>query len=257
MTLATKLHDASKVSNFVPKVDLQRQFGASVRAWRRRLGISQEELAGRAGLHRTYVCDIERGARNVSLKSVEKLAKALDVSVARLFIDRSENDNKTSSPLLSADELVNILLVEHEPADIEQTMQELQSVNISNGVHVVRNGTEALDFLFRSGSYSQRPPGFGPHIVLLALNLPQVSGLDVLRRMKADARTRSLLVVVLASSKSDQDAVLSKRLGADACIVKPVDFRNLIEVAPQLSLQWALLKPAPAVALDLAAPDPA
>ena len=255
--MALVSNNMRQASNFVPKVDLQKQFGVSVRAWRHRLGISQEELAGRAGLHRTYVCDIERGARNVSLKSVEKLAKALEISVARLFVNRSDNDGETTPPLLSADEIVDILLVDHQAADIERTMQELQSVNISNGVHVARNGTEALDFLFRTGSYAERPQGSGPHIVLLALDLPQVSGLDVLRRMKADVRTRSLPVVALASSKSDHDALLSKRLGADACIVKPVDFRNLMEVTPQLSLQWALLKPAPAVAVALGEPNPA
>ena len=221
------------------KTDLKLRFGTSIKLWRGRLGISQEELAGRAGLHRTYVSDIERGARNVSLESVEKLARALKVSAATLF---------TASETGTADELVDILLVEDSPDDVQLTTHALQQAKITNRVHVVRDGAEALNFLFCSGPYARRRPDHRPQVVLLDLELPKVGGLEVLRRMKADPRTRMIPVVVLTGSLQDRDMLVSKQLGADAYIVKPVDFRNLSEVTPQLSLHWALLKPAGASA---------
>jgi CheY-like chemotaxis protein len=223
----------------VTKTDLKLRFGTSIKLWRGRLGISQEELAGRAGLHRTYVSDIERGARNVSLESVEKLARALKVSAATLF---------TASETGTADELVDILLVEDSPDDVQLTTHALQQAKITNRVHVVRDGAEALNFLFCSGPYARRRPDHRPQVVLLDLELPKVGGLEVLRRMKADPRTRMIPVVVLTGSLQDRDMLVSKQLGADAYIVKPVDFRNLSEVTPQLSLHWALLKPAGASA---------
>jgi two-component system response regulator len=109
----------------------------------------------------------------------------------------------------------------------------------------VRDGAAALNFLFGTGEYAHRERSSRPQMVLLDLNLPKVSGLEVLRRIKADPRTRSIPVVVLTASKQDRDITTSKRLGAEACIVKPVDFQNLSEVTPQLSLQWALVKPMP------------
>jgi CheY-like chemotaxis protein/DNA-binding XRE family transcriptional regulator len=232
----------------VAKVDVQKLFGISVRARRGRLGISQEELAERAGLHRTYVCDIERGARNVSLKSIEKLAKALDISLATLFsYPESQGALEQTGTLTVPDGLVDILFVEDEINDADLALAALKHANISNRIHLVRDGAEALDFLFCTGRYSQRRPSDGPHMVLLDLNLPKVSGLEVLRRIKADARTRPIPVVVLTASKFDRDVEASRRLGADAYIVKPVDFQNFSEITPGLSLQWALLKPTPAL----------
>jgi CheY-like chemotaxis protein/DNA-binding XRE family transcriptional regulator len=220
----------------VARSDLKHFFGVAVKIWRSRLGISQEELAGRAGLHRTYVSDIERGARNVSLESIAKLARALEVSVAALF------SPPVSAPV--ADELVDILLVEDNPDDVHLTLAALKEAKITNRIHVVRDGAAALDFLFCTGKYAHRKPDDRPQVVLLDLGLPRVSGLEVLRRMKADARTRSIPVVVLTASRHDRDVLASKQLGTQAYIVKPVDFQNLSEITPQLSLHWALLKPA-------------
>ena len=217
-----------------------------MRAWRSQRGISQEELAGRAGLHRTYVSDIERGARNVSLESIEKLARALDISVASLFSNghapAAEKSWMAASG--SSDGLVDILFVEDNPDDVQLTLHALKAANISNRIHVVRDGAEALDFLFGTGNYARREAPPRPQVILLDLQLPRVDGLQVLRRIKADPRTRSIPVVVLTASQHDRDITASKRLGAEAYIVKPVDFQNLSEVTPQLSLQWALLKPA-------------
>lgn len=222
---------------------MKRPFGVSVRAWRSRLGISQEELAGRAGLHRTYVCDIERGARNVSLENIEKLARALDISLSTLFTHEPPPGGPGAAGA-GGGELVDILLVEDNPNDIELAMEALQF--ITNRVQVIRNGLEAVDFLFRAGAHAGRPPSRRPHLVLLDLGLPGLDGLEVLRRVKSDARTASIPVVVLAASDRDGDIQRSQRLGAAACIAKPVTLGNLSGVTPGLGLQWALLKPAPA-----------
>ncbi|MCI0539306.1 MAG: response regulator [Verrucomicrobiales bacterium] len=230
--------------NFVTNLDVQRRFGTVVRQQRGRLGISQEELAGRAGLHRTYVSDIERGARNVSLASIERLASALEISLSALFA-RSDEAISAEFPAksFSADEIVEILFVEDNPDDVHLTIEALKQAKISNGVLVVRDGLEALNFLFCKGKYAYRQPNDRPQLVLLDLALPKIDGLEVLRRLKADPQTRPIPVVVLTSSRHDRDIAASRRLGADAYIVKPVGFHNLSEVTPQLSFHWALLKP--------------
>ena len=220
----------------------KKPFGASVRAWRHKLGISQEELAGRAGLHRTYVCDVERGARNVSLESIEKLARALEVSVPSLLSYTREWTS--DAPLRGngvAGGLVDILFVEDLDDDVELTLRALKAVNIANTIHVERDGAAALDYLFNTGIYAGQPVNRATQLILLDLGLPKVSGLEVLRRVKADVKMCGIPVVVLTASHRDRDLAESKRLGADAYIVKPVDFRNLSEITPKLSMQWALL----------------
>ncbi len=143
--------------------------------------------------------------------------------------------------------LIDILFVEDNLNDADLALEALKRANISNRIHLVRDGADALDFLFCTGRYEKRSPSDGPHMVLLDLNLPKVQGLEVLRRIKNDPATRSIYVVVLTASKFDRDVEASRLLGADAYIVKPLDFQNLSEVTPGLSLQWALLKPAPAL----------
>ncbi len=240
--IAHGLSDTFKAQKIVQDANSKKPFGASVRAWRHKLGISQEELAGRAGLHRTYVCDVERGARNVSLESIEKLARALEVSVPALLSYSREWSSEPASPgNLAAGGLVNILFIEDLDDDVELTLRALNSANIANTIHVERDGAAALDYLFNTGKYAGQPPNRGTQLILLDLGLPKVNGLEVLRRVKADPKTRQIPVVVLTASLRDRDLAESKRLGADAYIVKPVDFRNLSETTPKLSMQWALL----------------
>lgn len=232
---------------FVSNNDVKAQFGTVVRAWRSRLGISQEELAGRAGLHRTYVSDVERGTRNVSLASIDKLATALEVSVATLFAQvGGMSADGSAAQAVSSDELVDILFVEDRPEDVELTLRALKSANFKNRISVVRDGAEALDFLFGAADPAapQRAAKL-PNLILLDLGLPKVGGLEVLRRIKADSRTSNIAVIVLTASSGDKDAMASRRLGADAYIVKPVGFQNLSEVVPQVRLHWALLKSGP------------
>ncbi len=224
--------------------DVKKPFGSAVRKWRGRLGVSQEELAGRAGLHRTYICDIERGARNVSLESIEKLARALEISTATLF-SYEPSTGQTETRRISGEGLVEILFVEDDPQDAEITLEALKG--ISNGVHLARDGQAALDFLFCQGDFANRQPSHRPQLILLDLRLPKVDGLEVLRRVKSVPETSSIPVVVLTGSDRDRDIQTCKRLGAAGYIAKPVDMGNLTHVTPILHYQWALLKPSPAL----------
>jgi CheY-like chemotaxis protein len=226
----------------VPTLDVKKPFGASVRAWRGRLAISQEELAGRAGLHRTYVCDVERGARNVSLESIEKLARALEISTATLF-SYEPSPGPGGTPRITGEGLVDILYAEDDARDAELAMEALKG--ITNWVQVVRDGQAALDFLFCQGEFARRQRSQRPQLILLDLDLPKVNGLEVLERIKADQHMAATPVVVLTGSDRVRDIQTSKRLGAAAYIVKPLDMINLTQVVPVLKLQWALLKPNP------------
>ena len=224
--------------------DAKWSFATALKACRGRLGISQEELAGRAGLHRTYVSDIERGARNLSLESIDKLAKALEIPVSTFFARLSELPHPAggTSSALATDEVVDILLVEADRDELKLTLRAFNNANFANRIYLVADGVEALDFLFRSGGYAHRWMGDRPKVILLDVKLPKISGLEVLRRIKADAQTRTIPVVMLTESPQDRDLAECRRLGVEAYIIKPVDFLRFTMVTPQLSLQWALLK---------------
>ena len=221
-------------------MDIEKQFGTSVRRWREKQHLSQELLAKRAGLHRTYICDVERGARNISLKNVQKLAEALAVPLLTLFADL--NGRLPTTPM-GDDEQVDILIVEDNKDDVTLTMKAFQKWGISNRMFVVHDGAAALDFLFATGAFAHRRPTDQPHVILLDVNLPRIEGLEVLRRIKADPRTRTIPVIILTGSKDSRDITECKRLGAENYIVKPVDFESFSEVSLRLNLQWALLKP--------------
>jgi CheY-like chemotaxis protein len=212
---------------------LKTLLGNVIRRERAALGISQEELAARAGLHRTYVSDVERGARNPSLESVEKLARALELSLPALF----ENGAHRAS------QVVEILFVEDNPHDVGLTLRAFTKARLTNPIHVVGDGAEALAFLFATGRHADRKNHPLPGVILLDLDLPKKNGLDVLRQIKADKRTRHLPVVILTASNHDRDIAECRRLGAANYIIKPVDFQNFSEVATRFSFSWALIKP--------------
>jgi two-component system, response regulator len=215
--------------------DLKAHLGIAIKTERFQLGISQEELAERAGLHRTYVSDIERGVRNLSIASIEKLAQALRVSVLALF-ERASNGRRSTESL-------EILLVEDNPRDVELTMRAFEKARLTNPIHVAQDGVDALDFLFATGWHAARKDQPLPEVILLDLNLPRKSGLEVLRQIKADPRTQNIPVVILTVSNRDRDISECRRLGAETYIVKPVDFQSFSEVTTQLSLAWSLVKP--------------
>lgn len=138
-----------------------------------------------------------------------------------------------------------ILLIEDNPDDEALTLRALRKNNILNDVAVVRDGQEALDYLFCEGAFAARVPDDAPSVVLLDLNLPKIDGLEVLQRLRADARTYMQPVVILTSSKEEQDIVNGYRLGANSYIRKPVDFTQFMEAVRQLGLYWLMLNEPP------------
>jgi len=134
-----------------------------------------------------------------------------------------------------------ILLVEDNPGDEGLTLRSLKRSNIMNRVVVTRDGPDALDYLFARGAYSGRDATEEPQIVLLDLNLPKVNGLEVLRAIRADEKTRLLPVIILTSSKEDKDLIAGYASGANSCVVKPVDFNQFSEAVRQLGLYWLLI----------------
>ena len=230
----------------MPETPITALFGASIRSLRFRLGLTQEELAERADLHRTYIAGIEGGARNVSLKTVDKLARALEVSIAALLSPSTKAAPQEGAPGWEEanGRFVDILIVEDNRMDLQLALQAFKQAQITNPIHVVYDGAEALDFLFCTGRYAERKMENRIHVVLLDLNLPKISGVEVLRRIKSDERTRKIPVVVLTGSRTDRDIAECRRLGAQTYLVKPVGFDNFSKVTPQLSLRWALLDPA-------------
>jgi len=138
-----------------------------------------------------------------------------------------------------------ILLVEDNPDDVLLTKRAFAKNNIANDMVVAGDGDEALDYLFGMGSYAGAERQPLPHIVLLDLNLPKISGLDVLRRMRADERTRRIPVVVLTTSTEETDLIRSYDLGANSYVRKPVDFGEFVTAANQLGVYWLVLNVAP------------
>jgi CheY-like chemotaxis protein/DNA-binding XRE family transcriptional regulator len=224
-------------------VDMRKLFGAEVKRRRNGLGLSQEQLAEQADLHRTYVSDVESGKRNPSLASIDRLARALGASLGSVFAGLEQEaraNGRADDPAI--DQQVDILLVEDTPVDVDLTLAAFGRAKLANPVQVANDGAQALDFLFCRGQFAKRRPENRPQIVLLDLNLPGVHGLEVLKQIRAHPRTRSIHVVVLTISRRDDHIEEALRLGAAAYIVKPVDFRNLSEVTQKLSFRWALLE---------------
>lgn len=141
--------------------------------------------------------------------------------------------------------IVEILLVEDNPNDIKLTLHAFKRHHLSNYIHVARDGAEALEFLFCTGAYADRSPEIIPQVILLDLKLPKVDGLEVLRRIKEDQRTRKIPVIVMTSSREDRDIEKCAEWGVNSYIVKPVDFEQLIEATRQLGMYWLLLTQPP------------
>ena len=140
---------------------------------------------------------------------------------------------------------IEILLVEDNPNDVELTLHALKKNNLTNRIHIVRDGAEALEYLFGGGAGAGDEINHKPKVILLDLKLPKVDGMEVLKQIKADERTRSIPVVVLTSSREERDIVESYRLGVNSYIAKPVDFEQFTEAVRQLGLYWLLLNQPP------------
>lgn len=150
-----------------------------------------------------------------------------------------------------------LLLVEDSAADIELTLHVLRRNKVTNRIHVVRDGEEALDFIFARGSYAERSSAAAPRLILLDLKLPKVDGIEVLRILKSDPRTKIIPVVVLTSSKEQVDVLESYRLGVNSYVQKPVDFDQFCDTVRQLGVYWLLVnEPPPPVTVVGGAPSP-
>ena len=140
---------------------------------------------------------------------------------------------------------VEILIVEDSPQDLELARRALRKANLTNRIYVARDGAEALEFIFCEGPHAARKISDGPRVILLDLKLPKVDGLEVLKRIKADPRTKIIPVVVLTSSQEQRDVVESYRLGVNSYIVKPVNFERFAEAVRDLGFYWLLLNQPP------------
>lgn len=232
--------------------NVKKGFGLALKGWRGKTGLSQEELAWRAGLHRSYVADIERGARNPSLQTIEKLAKALKVSLATLLQPMEEaaaiselwrEKEGAGRVSLSGGErlsLVEIILAMHETEDVGHILEAFRNAGVNNRVQVLEDVAATLDYIFYRGKYAKHR-NHHTSLLLLDLDLPKVGGLEVLKKAKADPRTREMGVVVLARSGREQDCEEALRLGAEECLSKPIDFQRFTQITPRLNCRWTLV----------------
>jgi CheY-like chemotaxis protein len=140
---------------------------------------------------------------------------------------------------------IEILLVEDNQDDVELTLHALRKENLANNIHVARDGEEALEFLFCNGAHADRSFDSPPRLVLLDLKLPKVDGMEVLRRLKNDARTRTIPVVILTSSREERDLVNSYGLGANSYIQKPVDFEQFRDIVKNMGFYWLVINQVP------------
>ena len=141
---------------------------------------------------------------------------------------------------------MDILLVEDNPEDVEITLRAFQKHHIANKIHVVRDGEEALECLFGTGRYAECSPCENTRLILLDLKLPKIDGLEVLQRCKTDPRTKHIPIVVLTSSRDEEDLARSYNYGVNSYVVKPVDFPQFSDAVRQVGLYWMLLNQVPA-----------
>jgi two-component system response regulator len=230
------------LNRLIEPSDLKKGFGAELKRRRMESGISQERLAELADLHRTYISAVESGKRNLTLESIQRLAQALGASVSSFFASlESAGDFEDKAGEGFGQQAGGILLVEDDPRDVEFTLRAFKEAGLANPVQVVGDGAAALGVLAKAGRRDKAGEPPLPQLVLLDLQLPKVHGLEVLRRIRADRRLKHLPVVVLTASRNDRDIKEAMRLGANAYLIKPVDFQRFAEVTPKLSFQWALL----------------
>ena len=146
---------------------------------------------------------------------------------------------------MSPGNIVEILIVEDTPEDLDLALRALRKAKITNHIQIARDGEEALEFIFCEGPFTERKMEDGPKVILLDLKLPKIDGLEVLRRIKHDPRTKSIPIVVLTSSREQNDVVESYDLGVNSYIVKPVNFEQFSEAVQKLGMYWLLLNHPP------------
>lgn len=225
-------------------MDVRKSFGKVVKEARLARFWSQDLLATRSRLHRTYITDIERGMRNLTFENIAKLAEGLGIPIAELFPDEAaeSRDGGAVARPLSGGESSDILMVAENGLETGRTLAVFRHARLANRVRVVHTAAGALDYIFGRGGEKDRGKPVLPVAILLDLNLPRGSGIEMLRSIMGNPRTRDIKVVVLASSFSQEAAREALRLGAAGCIVKPVTFQNFNQVMSRLAFSWTLLK---------------
>jgi two-component system, response regulator len=148
---------------------------------------------------------------------------------------------------MTSDNIFDILLVEDNPQDIELTLMALNQNKLANNIHVVKDGEEALEYIFATGRYEGRNINMHPKVILLDLKLPKVDGIEVLKQIRSDEKTKHIPVVVLTSSKEERDVVETYRLGVNSYVVKPVQFENFVSIVKDLGLYWLVINHPPTV----------
>jgi len=141
--------------------------------------------------------------------------------------------------------VLDIILVEDNPADIEMTMEAFREYNLANRVKILKDGAEALEYIFRQGEYNGCGICEHPALILLDVHLPKIDGMDILRKIREDERTRLLPVVIMTSSPSDQDRLESYKLGVNSYITKPIEFDAFAKIVSQIGFYWAVLNEPP------------
>jgi CheY-like chemotaxis protein len=148
---------------------------------------------------------------------------------------------------MKTEDIVEILLVEDNPSDLELALHALKQNNLANHIAVARDGAEALEFIFATGVYAGRHLAKGPKVILLDLKLPKIDGLEVLQRVRANPLTSTIPIVILTSSHEERDIIESYKLGVNSYITKPINFDQFIETVRHLGYYWLLLNQAPTV----------
>jgi len=221
-------------------------FGLVVKSLRLEQKLSQEELAHRSGLHRTYITDVEHGSRNISLESISKIARALGISIADLFsmiAEYSTTATAEASVSYTAEtkkfEPVEIIVIEAEQSSHAVLSHTLQDWSVANRIHTFGNEREAFDFLFSNSAQKDRLAN-GRKLILLDLQHPQLNSIQVLEKIRSQNGTRNVPVIVMTSSSNDSKLEQCKRLGIKEYLIKPVSFPDFANMLPQMGLQWHL-----------------
>ncbi|MFA6470170.1 MAG: helix-turn-helix domain-containing protein [Bacteroidota bacterium] len=217
-------------------------FGQVIRELRRARRMSQEELANLSGLHRTYITDIERGSRNVSLKNISRLAQSFGIPITEVFTrleQLNRNGEKVFDFPLNSDTAITdeILLVVNDNTVIERTQQALQQWNISYPIHVVRNGDEAEQFLFYHTSSTGKEVRL-PKVILFDMNILPVNGFTLLERIRSEIQTKDIPVVVISASVDEVVRKRMKSLGIIHYIDIPIIAEQLTSMLRKFGFQF-------------------
>ncbi|MBC8000366.1 MAG: response regulator [Leptolyngbya sp.] len=226
-------------SNKDPDAELLVAIGATVRVKRTALGLSQKGFAEKSNLHATYVSELEKGARNLSVKALSQIATALNLTVSELFALAEATAKAFANPM-------TILLVEDNKPDVHLIEQALMRKIPAPHCHVVADGATALQFLKRKGEFKKSPV---PDLIILDLNLPKKSGSEVLAELKADSKLKNIPVVIFSTSSARDDIQKSYDLNANCFITKPEDVDEFFSTISTIHDYWFSTVQLPSIGL--------